>query len=195
MEAIISQSFEGVCEKKVNKSIDENQKFLEHNVIKSFLSHKKYNQLFLETISYDEFKKYYVSIRFTAFISSTLYFNAINYDKRHRKTQNRYQLTLDKLLGVEQELSFKDLIEDPYSEIEVDSILQSSDIRDYIVDPTLVKAIEKLTDKQKEVIDLAYVTRLSDTEIGAILGKSQQAISKLHKRALKSIYNFLQENG
>jgi hypothetical protein len=118
VEAIISQSFEGVCEKKVNKFIDENQKFLEHNVIKSFLSHEKYNQFFLETISYlatesqkildDEFKKYYFNIRFTAFISSTLYFNTINDDKRHRKTKNRYQLTLDKPLGDEQELSFKD---------------------------------------------------------------------------------------
>lgn len=56
-------------------------------------------------------------------------------------------------------------------------------------------SIQQLTVKQKEVIDLAYVKGLSDTEIGKKLGKTQQAISKLHKNAFKKIRTFLIKNG
>ncbi|MED3642180.1 sigma-70 family RNA polymerase sigma factor [Caldifermentibacillus hisashii] len=193
------------CREQVGRFIKENKRFLEHKVVKSFLENEENKQLFLEVICYptpenkqkldDEFKKFFFNVRFTAFLSSILYFNSINYDKRHRKFKSRNQLTLDQPLEENEELSFKDLLSDPSSEINVDNILRSSDIKDFIVDPNLLKAIEKLTPKQKEVIDLAYVKGLSDTEIANLLGKSQQGISKLHKKALKNIYEYLKEGG
>ncbi|WP_162985712.1 sigma-70 family RNA polymerase sigma factor [Virgibacillus halodenitrificans] len=194
-----------ICKEKVKKFVEKNQAFLKHKVVQSFLNNEINNKLFLEVVCDptprkqrildEEFKKFYFNIRFTAFISSTLYFNAINYDKRNRKNKNRYQLTLDKPIGEGEEYSFKDLIEDPNTPIDLDNFLKSSNIQEYIQDPLLFKAIEQLTKKQKEVIDLAYVKCLSDTEIGLLLDKSQQAISKLHKKALEKIFNFIQENG
>ncbi|ARP44629.1 RNA polymerase sigma factor SigB (plasmid) [Geobacillus thermodenitrificans] len=140
-----------------------------------------------------EFKKFYFSIRFTAFISSSLYFNAINFDKRYRKMLERYILTVDKPLGDEEDTSFKDIIADSQAEIQIENIIQSDDITDYIEDPVLYEAILTLSDKQREVINLAYVKGLSDTEIGKMLNKSQQAISKMRNRALKKICNFIKE--
>lgn len=55
------------------------------------------------------------------------------------------------------------------------------------------EAVIRLTDKQKEILYLAYVKRLTDTEIGIVLNKSQQAVSKTHKKALKNINNYLQK--
>lgn len=195
-----------ICREKLNRFVEENRYFLEHRVVKSFLSNEENKRLFFEVICYptsvnkkkldEEFKRFYFNIRFTAFLSSTLYFNAINYDKRHRKLSNRYQLTLDQSIGdEEEERTFKDLIEDSNSNLTIDDILDSTDIKDYVTEPSLVQAINKLTPKQKEVIDLAYVKGLSDTEIAKRLGKSQQGISKLHKKALKRIHDSIEENG
>lgn len=194
-----------ICWEKVNQFIKENKLFLENKAVKSFLEVERNKKLFFHVISYptpenkrildEEFRKHFFTIRFTAFISSLIYYNAINYDKRHRMLSNRYQLTLDKPIGVNHEKqSFKDLLKDSYSQIQIDNILESSDIKDYLSEELYVKAIDQLTKKQKEVINLAYVKGYSDTEIGTLLGKSQQAISKLHKKALEKMHKFIQEN-
>lgn len=163
------------------------------------------NQLLIEVICHPTkenrdkldhlFKEYNFNARFTAFISSTLYFNAINYDKRHRRDNGRFLLTMDRPLNGEEYTSFKDLVEDENSEVHLNEIFNSRNIEDYIEDPVLYKAVTQLSIKQKEVIHLYYVTGLTDTEISKVLNKSQQAISKLHQKALKSISNFIQSNG
>jgi RNA polymerase sigma factor (sigma-70 family) len=195
---------ENSCQDKANHFIEENKQFLEHRVVKSFLDDEENKHLLLSVICYptqenknkldEKFRKFYFNIRFTTFLSSTLYFNAVNYDKNHRKIRNRNQLTLDQPIGEGKEYSFKDFLEDPNTNINVENIMRSSDIKDYLVNATLLKAIDKLTIKQKEVIDLVYVKGLSDTDIGILLGKSQQVISKLHKKALKSIHEFIKMN-
>lgn len=195
--------FDEACIQDVEKFKKENKAFLENTIIKSFLNDEKNEKLLLEVICYptkenkelldNEFKKFYSGIRFTSFISSTLYFNAINFDKQYRKVLNRYILTLDKPMKDEEDTSFKDMIADSQTEIQVEHIIKSDDITDYIEDPVLYEAILTLSDKQREVINLAYVKGLTDTEIGKLLNKSQQAISKMHKKALENIYKFIKE--
>lgn len=181
----------------------ENEEFLNNAVIKSFLEIPSNKNLLINVICHStpenqakldyEFKKYYFNIRFTSFVSNTLYFNAINYDKRYRKVAKRYPLTVDKPLGNEENTTLKDTIKDESSEITIDCLINSAKIEDYILDPILIEAIRTLTVKQKEVIDLAYVFGMSDTAITKMLNKSQQAISKLHKKALEKIYNYIVE--
>lgn len=191
------------CMLEVERFMEGNRLLLEHRVVKSFLKSDYHHQLLVEAICSptlenkqrldDEFRKFYFDIRFTTYISTTLYFNAINYDKRHRKLNKRYQTTLDNPLGEDQDASIKDLLEDPNSHINEEQVIRSLDIKEHIVDTRLLKAVDQLTKKQKEVIDLAYVNGLSDTEIAKILGKTQQAISKLHKKALERIKAYLFE--
>lgn len=199
------EGVEDCCLQDIEKFKKENKEFLENKIIQSFLQDAKNRELFIEVIcnpteesrkKLDKvFKKFYFNIRFTSFISTALYFNAINFDKRHRKIFSRHPLTLDKSLGDDEGTSFKDMIVDSNAEIHVEDFLNSGSIEDYIVDPLLYEAVQALSEKQKEVIDLAYVKGLSDTEISKILNKSQQAISKMHKRALQNIYTYITEKG
>ncbi|GLY12625.1 sigma factor-like helix-turn-helix DNA-binding protein [Pseudobacillus badius] len=64
-------------------------------------------------------------------------------------------------------------------------------IDDFIGDPILYQSLHTLTSKEKEIINLAYINNLSDVQIGKILNKSQQAVSKMHKKALKKIYDYM----
>jgi RNA polymerase sigma factor (sigma-70 family) len=139
------------------------------------------------------FKAFYFNIRFTSFISSALYFNAINYDKRYRRVQNRYPITVDCSVGEEDGTTFKDMIKDPNADIKIDDCLKSESILDHLEDLALCEAVERLTEKQREILDLAYVKGLSDTEIGLLLNKSQQAVSKTHKKGLQNIFCYLQK--
>ncbi|MEK6721376.1 MAG: sigma-70 family RNA polymerase sigma factor [Chloroflexota bacterium] len=52
---------------------------------------------------------------------------------------------------------------------------------------TLVAAIDRLTPMQREAIHLRYAARLTAGEIGAVIGKSDQATQKLLSRALATI--------
>jgi RNA polymerase sigma factor (sigma-70 family) len=199
------KGLDNLCIQEIEIFKKQNKEFLENPIIKSFLKNEKNWKLFLEVICNPtdenkelldkEFKKFYFGIRFTAFISTALYFNAVNFDKRYRKMLNRYTLTVDKPLKEEEDISFKDMITDSEAEIQIEWIIQSDDIKDYIADPVLYEAILTLSDKQREVINLAYVKGLSDTEISKVLNKSQQAISKTRKKALKNIYNFIMKRG
>lgn len=182
----------------------ENKDFLNNAVIKSFIEVQEHRALLIRVVCNptsenkakldNEFKKYYFNIRFTSFVSNTLYFNAINFDKRYRKVAKRHPLTLDKPIGDEENHTHKDIIKDESADISIDSLVTSTKIEDYIIQPMLIEAVKTLSAKQKEVIDLVYVCGLSDTVIAKNLNKTQQAISKLHKKALEKIYKYIVEN-
>lgn len=183
----------------------QNKKFLNNKLISSFLEKEENQALLINAICHPSgenkelldmtFKKYYFNIRFTSYISAALYYNAINFDKKYRKINSRFPLTVDMPITDEDNGTFKDMICDPSAEYKIDNFLKSNSIVDYLEDPLLCKAIESLTEKQRQILDLAYVSGLNDTEIGILLKKSQQAISKTHKKALKNIYNFLKSEG
>ncbi|MEW4226418.1 sigma-70 family RNA polymerase sigma factor [Rossellomorea marisflavi] len=189
--------------KKYEDYISRNKDFFNNNLIKTFLEIKDNEALLKEIICNpvednkklldSKFKSFYFNIKFTSYISSALYFNAINFDKKHRKTQKRNPLTVDQPLGDSESSTFKDQIRDDSAEIKLDSIIQSENIFDYIEDPKLYEAVKILTKKQLEILNLAYINGFSNTEIALILDRSQQTISKTHKKALENIYNFMVE--
>ncbi|WP_228027595.1 sigma factor-like helix-turn-helix DNA-binding protein [Bacillus fonticola] len=91
-------------------------------------------------------------------------------------------------------MTFKDQLIDPQSEVFLDHLLDGDQIEGYLEDPILLRAILTLTPKQKEVVNFAYLKGLSDTEIATVLNKTQQAVSKVHKKALEKMGAFLREN-
>lgn len=191
-------------EASLNKYIDyihENKELFNNKLIKEFLKNKDNEALLINAICNssksntdrlnEAFKDFYFSIRFTSYISSALYFNAINFDKKNRKLQSRNLLTLDKPIKNTEVNTFKEMIHDEKAEIKVDSIVKSENIIDYIENTDLYEAVKGLTKKQIEILSLAYIYDMSDTEIGIILNKSQQTVSKTHRKALKNIYDYL----
>lgn len=62
-----------------------------------------------------------------------------------------------------------------------------------ITNAIVYDAYLQLTEKQKKVLNLAFVQGLNDTRISEILNVSQQNISKTRKKALISMRIYLEE--
>ena len=133
------------------------------------------------------FKEFYFDIRFTSYISSTIYFNAINFDKRQRIQNSRHSLTLDATVPEGNGSSFAEMLCDAESSISLDAVLVDASLPDQVASTDLFAALQTLTTKQLQILELSYVNGLNDTEIGIALSKSQQTVSKTRKRALKAL--------
>jgi RNA polymerase sigma factor (sigma-70 family) len=61
---------------------------------------------------------------------------------------------------------------------------------EYIIENAkLYHAVQSLTPKQKQILNASYLLNMTDTEIAAREGVSQQSISKTRKRALRNLKN------
>jgi len=192
-------------EEKIRKFEGENPKLLSNNLVISFLKIPTNKNMYMETISNPTpenmkkldilFKHFYFKVRFISHISTTLKFNSINYDKRLRLLQSRFSSTLDASINSnEGEETFLDLLPDEQANNLFGEIVNNDNLDEHVTCPILYDALNSLTKKQKEIINLAYVEGLSDTEIGLRLNKTQQAISKTHKKALESMLNYVENH-
>lgn len=183
---------------KFHKFIRDNKIFLDNPIIKNFLSIKENYYLLKQCICDptpqnqdlldQNFRDFFFHTRFTSYVSTTLHFHGINLDKRYRETRNRYPLLLDQPVNDDTSISFKDLAEQHESfEIESDDLL------DYILDFNLFKALQEITSNQRRILSLVYIKGYTDTEVGLIMNKSQQAISKSRKKALNRLRKYLEE--
>lgn len=102
---------------------------------------------------------------------------------------------MDKPIKEGEQTTLKDSLEDATSHLDLEDIISSINIEDYIECPVLFKAVTKLSNKQKQIINLHYLKGYSITEIGKLLKKSQQSVSKLHQKALNEIYDYIKKNG
>jgi len=190
-------------EEKIKKFEEENSELFQNNLVRSFLNIPYNKRVYREAIAVPTpenkqkldmlFKHFYFKIRFISHISTTLKFNSINYDKKMRLLQSRFSTTLDAPINSsEGEESFLDLIANEVSFGALDDFLSKGDITDHVSCSILYDSLNSLTEKQKQVINLVYVEGLSDTEIATLLNKTQQAVSKTHKKALKNILNYIE---
>ncbi|MGR3766209.1 sigma-70 family RNA polymerase sigma factor [Rossellomorea sp. NS-SX7] len=170
-----------------------------NKAVESFMARPEHQELLKEFLTSpsasaedglnEAFKAHYFGIRFTSYVSSSLYFHSVNFDKKIRLHRGRQLLTLDQPLGGDEDGTFKDMIadtEDPPS-------LPEQSLEDAISNETLLHAYRKLTARQRRILDLAYVEELSDTGIAVMLRVSQQAVSKSHRKALASLKKELEK--
>ena len=194
------------CQTIIKAYEKENKVFLENNLIVSFLKNPMHKRLYHQAIcnptqenkhQLDKlFKAFYFEIRFASHIASTIHFNAINYDKRFRKMNTRFHLTLDATVSSEDgETTFKELLADDKAHLIIVEIISKRSILEQVECPILHRALQTLSDKQLEIIQLVYLHGLSDTEVSRVLNISQQSVSKTHKKALKKLYDFISEGG
>lgn len=193
-------------EERIKKFEDENQQLINNELVISFLKIPTNKEKYMDTIINPTtenmkeldmlFKHFYFKIRFISHISSTLKFNSINFDKKLRLIQSRFSLTLDaKINANEGQETFLDLVADEQAEGHFSEVKLKDNLDDYVISPILYDALNSLTKKQKEIISLAYAEGLSDTEIGRRLNKSQQAVSKTHKKALENMMMYIKNHG
>ncbi len=183
---------------KLREFIKKNDSFMNNPLISGFLSKRENYELFKKavccpTVKNKEnldrtFKVFYFYVRFTSYVSTTLFYHGINLDKKIREKNIRFPLTLDQPVSTDSDLVYKDLVQ--YNE---DYNVRSDNILDYILDPKLYKAVQALTSNQKEILYLVYVKGYTDTDIAIFTEKSQQTISKSHRKALKKIKRIMVE--
>ncbi|MCR6525379.1 sigma-70 family RNA polymerase sigma factor [Lysinibacillus capsici] len=135
------------------------------------------------------FKSYYEKVRMNAYIFSLIKYYAIDFDKKVKKLNNRYVLTLDKPAINDEKVN---LIDSLKSSIQFTT--ECKTLKDEITDEKTIRALNSLTDYQYKILDLIYVKSLTNKEIAALVNSTPQNISNIHKKALKKLkLNLLKE--
>jgi RNA polymerase sigma factor (sigma-70 family) len=188
----------------VEKYLNKIEKHLQNPIIKSFLDIPENMDLLEEVINNptnmsmkkldDTFKEFYFKIRFTSYLSQAIYFNAINYDKKVKLFSDRNKSILDRPVKEDEGGTLIDLLGSTEWKEGQEVCIDSSKIEDHLTNYSLYKVVQQLTDNQRQLLSLAYIYGLNDSEIAAYLNKSQQAVSKCHKKALKRLKEII-ENG
>ncbi|MGH4123484.1 MAG: sigma-70 family RNA polymerase sigma factor [Clostridium sp.] len=143
-----------------------------------------------------KFKVYMFQLRFLSYINKSMIFYSIKYKEKKVKNENREILNLNvKSEGFEEErisrisdeeLDFIEEISKPGEEV---------DFKKTIENPSLLNALEKLPDRQKEIIYKMMVLNKSQNELIKELGVSRQSINKSKNLALNKLKNELMEVG
>lgn len=182
-----------------------NESQLGNPVVRSFLKKRGHSELFANAVNHPSeenkekldqaFKQFYTEIRLIKYLSIILHNTAINYDKRNRLQYDRYQLILDQPLKKEEDLSLIDTIKDDNSSQMFTIFSRDADasLEDYVDDPALYSALQRLTTREKEVLKLIFVFELRVTDIAKKMNISHQAVSKTKHRALQKLRDYLTE--
>jgi RNA polymerase sigma factor (sigma-70 family) len=192
----------------INQSVENYltkfEKHLQNPVIKSFLDIQENMDLLVDVINNpsnvskkkldDTFREYYFKIRFTNYLSKAIYFKAINFDKKVNLFLDRNKSILDSQLKEGDNLTLIDYLVSKEWQEGQEVWIDSSNIADHLTSYSLYKAIQLLTENQRQLLNLAYIYDLNDSEIAIYLNKSQQAVSRSHKKALKKLREII-ENG
>lgn len=182
------------CQNRINKILDSNN-ILQNPLLKSFLDEQENYMLFKKAIlepnqenkdKVEElFKIHYEKVRLNAYFNKLLKNFAIDFDKKVRKLQQRFSLTLDSIQDVS-----------PVKNLSMDLQINGDDLntpegslKEEIGDVTLSKALESLTKTQYKILELIYVRKLTNLEVAKLLDSSPQNISNLHRKAIKKLKN------
>ena len=185
--------------KSMEDYLSKTERHLDNPIIKSFFDNPEHAELIREAIFNptdiakkrldDAFREFYFNIRFTTYLSQSIYFNAINFDKKAKLFSGRNLLILDRPLREGQDKSFLDLLSSPGDH---EFVIDSAQIEDHLACDSLYEGIQQLTPTQRQVLNFAYVYGLSDSEIASLQHKSQQAVSKSHKQALRKLREWME---
>jgi RNA polymerase sigma factor FliA len=105
------------------------------------------------------------------------------FQKMLNETGGSHLLSLDDFSNHEDQERFIDQLADEYDQLETIIDKEEMDI--------LVKALENLSEKEKNILSLYYEQRLSLKEISLIMGLSESRISQIHKQAIIAMRLFI----
>ncbi|WP_075618775.1 sigma factor-like helix-turn-helix DNA-binding protein [Paenisporosarcina indica] len=184
-------------DRSIDRYLEKIEKHLQNPIIKSFFEAPGNLDLLKEVIDNptdllkkkldDTFREFYFKIRFTTYLSQAIYFNAINFDKKIKLFSERNLTILDKPLKGDHEGTLIDVLSSAEWKDKQDVFPASSDISDHLTSDSLFYGAQLLTDNQRQLLSLAYIYGLNDSEIAVYLNKSQQAVSRSHKKALSKL--------
>ena len=122
---------------------------------------------------------------FVSYISNSMYYNSINFDKKIRRHNNRYALILD---GFNENL----LLERGADSCREECFIE---LENQISDPRLYSAFMRLTERERKILNLIVNCSLTDTEIAQFFNVSQQSISRSKNKALRKLREAIKKGG
>jgi len=172
---------------------------VEDILIKFILSNDENKELFIRYKNYGDrkameqlrcrFDKHLMGIKLISYIKQMMTYSVIDYQNKKTNIETKEILNLNtKDDNFHQEKI--DLIEGDDGEHIDKIIVHSSDKVDFnslCIDEKILKVIERLSDKQKEILYRTVVLNKSEKELERELNISQQAINKTKNKALEKI--------
>jgi len=186
------------------KFIEDNEVIFRNNLLQSFLDTEEHwrlldqsiqNPTFETKMALDKaFQEHLSEIRLISQLSNNLRRYAIRYDQKMKRNQKRQLLILDQPATEDDGNTILDLMPDDSSISITEQVVENEkQLEGKIEDPELYRAIISLTPRQKSVLEASYLFHLTDTEIAAREGVSQQSITKTRNKALGNLKKQLEK--
>ncbi|MBE9916355.1 sigma-70 family RNA polymerase sigma factor [Paenibacillus donghaensis] len=180
---------------------EKNKKILRNPVVRGFFENQGNMELLARQLTSPTpeasqmfeaaFRRYFFRIRFTKYLSSLIKFCDIDYHRKRTLQEQRHPLVLDRPVD-DGESTLGEFMYSISTVLEEDTFLSDPAKFQYSFDnEALFHAFNRLTDKQKLIITLAYSTCAMDKEIADLLHISQQAITKTRLTALRKMKKYI----
>lgn len=168
------------------------EKFLQNEVMKKLYEEASNGDGEARKLVNKQFNNFLYEIHFLNYIRKTI---ALSYKEIYRKTSTQKDKELY-ILNKENPETGTELIdsiidETSYFEEEIQRTSSAKELSDYFDDPSLIKAINQLTERQKLVIFKQFIEDKSLQQIAEELGVTKQNISKVRKAALTTLEKIL----
>lgn len=184
--------------------LERNKDILKNPVIQGFFENQE-NVVMLAShiinpttevsISLEEaFKHYFFKVRFTKYLCSLIRFCDIDYHRKRTRDDQRNPLIFDSPLD-EGDATVGEFLYSISTAIEEEepTTADPNAFQQSLNNELLFFAFNRLTDKQKLIITLAYSTCIFDKEIAGLLHISQQAITKSRQTALRKMKTYIMD--
>lgn len=184
------------------KFIAENEVIFSNYLVQSFLIKKENCFLLNQSLRYSTsdtnkaldqaFQEHFAELRLISLLSNELRRHAIRYDQKFNLYRRPQLLILDQPIHEDGSISIVDVIPNDHAPSVEEAVLKNSKCLEcHIENPILYHAILSLTPKQKHILNASYLFNMTDTEIAAKEGVSQQTISKTRNKALRNLKKIL----
>ncbi len=179
--------------------VAENEQIFQNNLMRTFLQKKENCYLLDQSIrcstsdtnkALDQaFQEHVAELRLISQLSNELRRHAIRYDQKFNKYRKQQLLILDQPIKKEDiNTSMVDVLtNDLTPPVDEAAIRNSQHLEYHIENLTLYYAILSLTPRQRYILNASYLFNMTDTEIAAKEGVSQQTISKTRNKALRKL--------
>lgn len=132
-------------------------------------------------------EKFNINRKKMAYVIKSLKTCRNDYYRKFKKNQNRELLILNNSLDNNEDIELIDMLASDENNYENNYDYNYDSIEDITSDEKLLKALSKLTDRQKEILYYIYVKNLTAKDLSNLLNISRQAINKTHNLAISNI--------
>lgn len=168
------------------------KKLLESNTFIAFLKDGLNRELYIRYLNDGNeenakkldaaYKKFEQIVIIGAYLKKVIYYEAKRFDRKIREFE-KMNRSIDENIG--EGGTLKDTLMDENNVINLNEIENS--LEEIFENKKLYEAIVNLTKKQRHVIFLLYIKKISEKEVAVSRGVTQQAISKTHRSCIKKL--------